>query len=220
LKTCIFIAFMMCTFQVSLIAQKVLVPKKPITWAEEEKLIAQYKSYLKTNSNDERPPLIPASAEGQLWFVETFLKHGEKIDKEESRGGNALSAAILNVQEDTVDLLIKKGANVNIVYSGEMQGVQPIILAAQAGDEVILSRLIKSGANVNCVVPDKYHTTPLYTALFHDQLGAAKILIKAGAIFKPYRFSDGSIPPKVVANACALKDEFTNTFKEVDCSAP
>ena len=106
----------MCTFQVSLIAQEVLVPKKPMTWAEEEKLIAQYKSYLKTSSNDERPPLISASAEGQLWFVETFLKHGEKIDEEESRSGNALSAAILNVQEDTVDLLIKKGANVNIVY--------------------------------------------------------------------------------------------------------
>jgi ankyrin repeat protein len=154
LKTCIFIAFMMCTFQVSLIAQEVIAPKKPMTWAEEEKLIAKYKSYLKTSSNDERPPLISVSAEGQLWFVETFLKHGEKIDEEESRGGNALSAAILNIQEDTVDLLIKKGANVNIVYSGEMQGVQPIILAAQAGDEVILSRLIKSGANVNCVVPD------------------------------------------------------------------
>jgi len=62
----------MCTFQVSLIAQEVLASKKPMTWAEEEKLIAKYKSYLKTSSNDERPPLIPVSAEGQFMVCRNF----------------------------------------------------------------------------------------------------------------------------------------------------
>jgi hypothetical protein len=49
-----------------------------------------------------------------------------------------------------------------------MDGVQPIILAAQAGDPDILRMILDKGANLNYALPDKWKTTPLYSALFHS----------------------------------------------------
>lgn len=190
---------------------------KPMTWEQEEEFISKYKSWLQKNGMEFRPALAWAAVDGEQGFVDMLLRHNEKIDEEEKAGGNALSAAILNRREEVVELLVSKGADVNKTYSGQMNGVKPIILAAQAGDTKILSKLIKAGVDVNYVVPDKYKTTSLYTALFHSQLEAAELLIDSGALFKPYRYADGTIPEKVVSHACYLKDRYKKAFKEVQC---
>lgn len=190
---------------------------KPMTYEQESEFIAKYKSWLQKNGKDFRPALVWAAAEGEKSFVEMLLRHNEKIDEEEKAGGNALSAAILNEQEEIVELLLSKGADPHKTYANQMKGVKPIILAAQAGNTKILTRMIKAGADVNYVVPDKYQTTPLYTALFHNQLEAAEVLIKSGAVFRPYRYPDGTIPERVQNQACALKRVYAETFKEVQC---
>jgi hypothetical protein len=190
---------------------------KPMTYEQESKFIATYKSWLQKNGKDFRPALVWAAAEGEKWFVEMLLQHNEKIDEEEKAGGNALSAAILNKQEEIVELLLSKGADPNKTYANQMKGAKPIILAAQVGNTKILTCLIQARADVNYVVPDKYQTTPLYTALFHNQLEAAEVLIKSGAVFRPYRYSDGTIPERVKNHACTLKRVYEETFKEVQC---
>jgi hypothetical protein len=190
-----------------------------MTYEQEEEFIAKYKSWLQKNGKDFRPALAWAAVDGEKWFVEMLLRHKEKIDEEEDAGGNALSAAILNEREEIVELFVSKGADVNKTYSNQMSGVKPVILAAQAGNTRILSQLIKAGVDVNYVMPDKYQTTPLYMALFHNQLEAAAALIESGATFKPYHLADGSIPEHVVRNACVLKPTYEKTFKDIPCDA-
>lgn len=191
---------------------------RQLSWAKEEEVVKYYKLWLEEEDIAFRPPLVWAAMEGNMLFVEMFIRHGEEIDKEEKDGGNALSAAILNENVDIFNFLIDKGANIHITYSNKMSGVRPIILAAQTGNISIISRLIDSGADINYAVPDKYGTTALYQALFHDQIDAAVKLIDAGAQFNPYRFPDGSISEKVQQNACLLKKKYQEVFKEILCN--
>ncbi|HEY8206659.1 MAG TPA: ankyrin repeat domain-containing protein [Myxococcaceae bacterium] len=155
----------------------------------------------------ERTPLILAAVEGHEEVSKLLLDRGASVDWEELRGGNALSAAILNSRTKIVELLLAHGARVDTRYSGEMKGVTPIILAAQAGNVEIIKMLIDRGADVNSEVPDRYRTTPLYMALFHEQYAAAKLLADQRTLLKPYRRADGAYKAQVMDLGCRLSRE-------------
>lgn len=195
-----------------------IVPTTKVPESAEKGMIAGYKKFLKNRKLNHRPPLVWTAVEGEEWFLKVLIKHGEKIDEEEERGGNALSAAILNKREGIFNILIESGADINFTYSNKMNGVRPITLAAQVGNTVMLNRLLELGVDVNYTAPDKYRTTPLYTALFHNNGEAARILIKAGSIYSPYRTKSGQIPEPVRRNSCNLKKQFPQVFKELKCN--
>ncbi|MGH8456871.1 MAG: ankyrin repeat domain-containing protein [Stenotrophobium sp.] len=131
--------------------------------------------------SDDQPPLVWAAVRGNIPAIEALLDHGAEIDQEGPAGGNALAAAILNQQVDTVDLLIRHGANINMTYSGSLKGLRPIVLAARAGNVGILNRLISRGAEVNFKPSDPDQATALHEALVHEQFAAARRLLDAGA---------------------------------------
>jgi ankyrin repeat protein len=190
---------------------------RQMTWANEEKIIRCYSSWLEDENLGFRPPLVWAVMEGNMLFVEMLIRHGEEIDKEGKTGGNALSAAILNENIEIFDLLVDNGADIQITYSNKVDGVRPIILASQTGNLSLLSRIINLGADINYAVPDKYGTTALYQALLHGHIESATMLIDVGAQFRPYRFPDGSISERVRQNACLLKEMYPEVFKEIRC---
>lgn len=190
---------------------------KQLTWAKEEEIIKHYKSWLESEDMDFRQPIVWAAMEGNMLFVEMFIRHGEEIDKEEEGGGNALSAAILNENIEIFNFLMDNGADIHITYSNKMMVYALLSWLPRQDNIPILSRLIDLGTDINYVVPDKYETTALYQALFHDHIDAAGKLIGAGAQFRPYILSDGTISERVQQNACLLKERYPDFFKEVLC---
>ena len=167
-----------------------------------------------------RTPLIWAAMKGQEDIIRLLLDKGAQLDIEEKRGGTALSAAIVNEWVSVVQLLLDKGADLHASFTKEMQGVKPIILAAQAGNLDILRLLLARKADINYTVPDKYRTTPLYSALLHRNIDVAAELAARGAGFQPYRRkSDGKVLLRILADAClaAQKASKAPAFRGLHC---
>lgn len=112
-------------------------------------IIASVITSLQPPVEEGQSPLVKAAAQGQVSTLDTLLKNGAKIDQEDPRGGNALSAAIQHRQMAAFNYLILHGANINLTYSGDMKGQRPIVLAKWAGNAEMISQLTKLGADAN-----------------------------------------------------------------------
>ena len=111
-----------------------------------------------------------AARAGDVDRVIELIAQGEDIDRR-SRGGTPLHIAILSNRKDVVELLIAKGADVNL--SVPSLGA-PLHVAALRGSAELASLLIASGANVSAT--DGSGLTPLHYAADKGGVAVAELL--------------------------------------------
>lgn len=78
------------------------------------------------------------------------------IDFQDLKGRSILSIAVLNNDQDTIELLVNHGANINIQ---DKDGNTPLHLAAQANNIQIFQDLLEKNANLN--LRNKDNKTPM-----------------------------------------------------------
>ena len=86
-----------------------------------------------------------ASENGDLKIVNMLLKHGAQINYKDRLSQTALHMAVKNRHESVVDLLLLKGAKVNINYVKGFQGKPPstlLGLAVQNNDSRMVQKLL------------------------------------------------------------------------------
>ena len=138
---------------------------------------------VKGSSGSDDPLLYIAAWKGYSDIVELLANSGCRINaREKSKAGwTALHAACHMKYPDTVELLIKLGADVNIVDDNH---ITPLFLAVVTDFRPdycnrILNLLIKAGADVNR--SDKTGWAPMHMAACRNNAEAIRILAKAGA---------------------------------------
>lgn len=89
-------------------------------------------------------PLMLASQNGALDFVESLISKGAKVYLTDNYGGTALNYACLTGQLKVADLLLSKGAKVN-----PEKGNTPLIIASTNGHFELVQMLIKKGAKID-----------------------------------------------------------------------
>ena len=83
-----------------------------------------------------------------------------------------------NQRKDVAELLIKKGANVNLFY-GDAISVQCIHDMALAGHADMIELLVLHGADIGA--HDEFHQTPLHSAAVAGHLETVKLILRLGA---------------------------------------
>jgi len=102
----------------------------------------------------------------------------------------ALSAASISGNLDIINILIKKGANVN--NRCNIENISPLIMASQFGHIDSVKILIKNGAIINTYTFQEIG--PLYLASYYGHIEVVKELIENGADINKYESKDGFTP--------------------------
>jgi ankyrin repeat protein len=145
------------------------------------------------NSANKVRELIHAAAAGDSSKVLQLLNSGVNVnaaferDDSELSGMTALMAASSRGHSELVQLLIKRGANVNLKH---YSGTTALMSAAGSGDESTVKALLDAGADVNAKVlsPHAGEFTPLTTTINTDhpqRFEIARILLAAKAEVNP-----------------------------------
>jgi ankyrin repeat protein len=87
-----------------------------------------------------------------------------------------LHCAVFNGHMEIVNLLLEKGADVNLK---DNFGTTPLKSAALNGHMRIVKLLLEKGADVN--LTDKYDKTPLHWAVFNGHMEIVNLLLEKGA---------------------------------------
>ncbi|KAH7300136.1 hypothetical protein KP509_24G046000 [Ceratopteris richardii] len=108
--------------------------------------------------SDAGPPLVWASGHDRFNVVKLLLDHGADPNAAADDDVTALVAASAAGACTIVDLLIEKGANVNI----NAGGATPLHIAADSGNVKMVDSLVKAGANPDALDDD--NTKPIIGA--------------------------------------------------------
>ncbi len=142
-----------------------------------EKVVKLFvKSGINVNINIDSTALIAAAGKGRANMVSYLIANGADVNAK-SNFDNAISAACMNGNYSTVQILIKNHVDVN--YQASPYGT-PLMLASKNGNAKIVSLLVKNGADVNTKIAPT-GTTALMLASREGNIEAAKILIEKGA---------------------------------------
>ncbi|EWC44643.1 hypothetical protein DRE_06632 [Drechslerella stenobrocha 248] len=119
--------------------------------------------------------LYIAASKGFRPAVATFLDWRAEIEAVNTIcNRRAIHAACENGHEDSVRILLQRGASVNVK---DEDGKTPLHLAAADGSEGIVRMLIQSGANVNAF--DDEGDSPLHLAADNGRSNVAALLLRA-----------------------------------------
>ena len=122
-----------------------------------------------------------------------LLDHGALIDGRDETGATYLQTAIDNADEEIVELLIERGANVNVA---DEDGVTPLMQVEELEDARLL---LEHGANVNAT--DKQGQTVLHLLTSEPgRIEFAELLISHGADVNA-RDHDGYTPLDYIVEA-------------------
>ena len=118
-----------------------------------------------------------AAWRGDLRRVKRFVEQGTNVNtKDNELKWTALHWAAFTGQEDVVEFLIAKGADVN---AKDERGLTALRRACGKGHQEVVSLLIASGADVNAKYPDG--RTPLHRAAEKGYKEVVELLIANGA---------------------------------------
>jgi len=137
--------------------------------------------------------LMSACTKGLERVVETLIEYRASVDlQEEPPSGGALLRAVGSaraaMQSGAIEdgsmgahlanarRLLRAGASVNLP---DEDGVTPLMLAAQVGDEGLVEMLLERGADVN--LADREGATPMFDAVGCNRAGVVSKLLAAGA---------------------------------------
>lgn len=125
--------------------------------------------------------LLNAAKEGNVNEVKKALDNGADVNHVSEKGSTALMLASMGGHLGVVELLISKGADVNIITN-----TSALVSAAGLGRYDIVKYLIDHGADVNQKVGER---TALKATLLFECDDVARLLRNSGAI-------DDNVPPK------------------------
>lgn len=120
--------------------------------------------------SDAGPPLIWAAGNDRPTAVKTLLEHGADPNAETDDNVTALISAVAAGSLESVELLVKRGAKVNV----NAGGVTPLHIAADNGNEKLISCLLEAGADPD--TRDEEDLKPLQVAAAKENRVAVEIL--------------------------------------------
>lgn len=123
------------------------------------------------------PPLIKATARGDIATVRALLARGADVQARDANGRTALTYAAENGDPTTVQTLLNSGADVN---ARDWKGWSPLIYAAENGDVTTVQMLLTNKAHVN-VKAEGSGWTALMSAASRGRLPVVQALLNAGA---------------------------------------
>ncbi len=126
-----------------------------------------------TGQND----LTEAISAGDVSALNDSLAQGYPLDSEDENGNTLLLTAILSGQEKIAQILIEKGADVNV--QPHSHGLSPLMVASVRAMENVVPVIIAHGARVNAT--GKRGQTALYLATFSKKSKIVQDLLEAGA---------------------------------------
>ena len=133
---------------------------------------------LQSASGDERESaLLDATDRGATEEVESLVADGVDINAKDNRGWTPLLCALASGHEDTVALLLGNGADPE---RANVEGNTPLIFAAAKDNVEVVREILARGVNADAS-PNYFGATPLYFAAEFGAIGAARVLIEAGA---------------------------------------
>ena len=144
--------------------------------------------------------LCQAAYLGRTTIVRLLLDAGAAAD-EESATARALGAAALGGQVEAADILVKRGASLDLP---DEVGLTPLMHAARVGQLAVVRYLVESGADVDqCDRPSSRYEQPQSALDYAVQEGfpeIAEYLLERGAHFVPEDGGDEfSAAPKNVS---------------------
>src|SRR6185369_17246712 len=98
------------------------------------------------------PALVAAVKIGDPTIVRIALKRGSRsaVDEPDATGMSPLHWAVARDDRQTVELLVRAGANVR---STTRYGVTPLAIACQNANAIIVTLLLRAGADPNASLP-------------------------------------------------------------------
>ncbi len=123
-----------------------------------------------------------AAEEGDIEKLKSLIEKGVDVNAKDKEGYTAIYDAAARGHKDVVELLINKGAEINIHVDIEAKNSglwTPLQTAVRHNQASVVELLISKGANVN--TKDKWGFSPLHTAAKHNYNGVAEHLIEKGA---------------------------------------
>ncbi|KAM6311587.1 ankyrin repeat and SOCS box protein 2 isoform 1-T1 [Aegotheles albertisi] len=139
---------------------------------------------INTQASDNASALYEACKNGHVAIVEFLLSQGADANKANKDGLLPLHIAAKKGICEIVSMLIPVTSRTRVKRSG----ISPLHLAAERNNDDILEELIDAGYEVNtalsnersCLYEDR-RTTPLYFAVFNNNIYATELLLQAGA---------------------------------------
>jgi ankyrin repeat protein len=154
---------------------------------------------------------VIAAGQGEKWKVEDFLRmHADLIDAESALGHTALTWAAESRQQDMMELLLDKGADID---KRDSHGKTALIYAAQSNNQDMAEFLLNRGANVGetgkdgktALVYAKEQGIEKMIALLDQekwaQMQEARALAKEAAEFSPALKRDLPVSPQLKLRA-------------------
>jgi ankyrin repeat protein len=131
--------------------------------------------------------LMRSAASGDVEGIQHYLQKGENINGVDKSGFTPLMWAIYYGQEQAVDFLIKKGADINYRIPkdfGDIRtGSTPLMLASYYQNPNIIKKLLRYGANKN--IANANNETALSIAQKYNFV-AGELLLSSGKEGKKY----------------------------------
>ncbi len=145
-------------------------------------------------SYDRIPPIVEATRSGDKATVELLLNAGAHVNSREKNGTTALHWAAALHHHDIADLLLEKGALVDIPSVSDdymdnssvwefRPGTTPLHCAARFGNTKIVQLLLQHGADINATA--KNGATPFLNAAEQNSVEIMRLLIQQGVCIKP-----------------------------------
>jgi uncharacterized protein len=119
--------------------------------------------------------LVEAVRQGDAAAVRVMLATTD-VNRPEPDGTTPLHIAVLQDNLETVDLLLRAGANAK---AATRYGVTPLYLACTNGNATIISKLLAAGADVNASLPEG--EPAIMTAARNGNVAAVRALLTHGA---------------------------------------
>lgn len=117
-----------------------------------------------------------AAAEGREEDLLRFMRIGFDANTRDSRGVPILITAVKNRRDSVVNLLLRVGADVNLVSQDRL--TSPLMEAAVIGEEGIAEKLIEAGADLN--LQSHNGQTALMMAISEGHTSVVRTLLKEG----------------------------------------
>ena len=170
-------------------------------------------------------PIHIAATKGSLNALQLLLDFGAKIDAIDSFGNSAVHWAALNGQDDILDELILREANLSCVNHN---GITPLHLAASSRiGASALDVLLTNKDKIDVNARDKYGRTPLHLAAKYGRHNMINDLIRCGAntsiadkaLATPLHYASGSGHTPVIDSLMNMSDTDVNLIDTNGMSA-